>query len=57
LDGRLPVLASGGIMSAEIAESRLNSGASLIQLYTGFVYSGPELIYRIARLRRRNTGA
>jgi len=57
LDGRLPVLASGGIMSVEIAESRFNSGASLIQLYTGFVYSGPELIYRIARLRRRNTGA
>lgn len=50
LDGKLPVIASGGIIEVEHAESRLKLGTPLIQLYTGFVYKGPELIYQIARL-------
>jgi len=52
VNGRLPVLASGGIMSAGDASSRLKLGTPLVQLYTGFIYAGPELIYQIARSGR-----
>jgi dihydroorotate dehydrogenase len=48
----LPLIASGGIMTAADAEERLGAGASLVQLYTGFVYEGPRLVGEIARLRR-----
>ena len=40
----LPIIASGGIMDTASAHEKLEAGASLIQLYTGFVYHGPELI-------------
>jgi dihydroorotate dehydrogenase len=41
---KLPIIASGGIMDATAAQEKLEAGASLVQLYTGFVYNGPELI-------------
>lgn len=44
----LPIIASGGIMDAAAAREKLEAGASLIQLYTGFVYNGPGLIRDIA---------
>lgn len=47
--GRAPVLGVGGIFSAEDAWRRIRAGASLLQLYTGFVYQGPALIGRINR--------
>ena len=40
----LPIIASGGIMDPASAHEKLEAGASLVQLYTGFVYHGPELI-------------
>lgn len=40
----LPVIGSGGVMSADDARRLLDAGASLVQLYTGFVYAGPALI-------------
>jgi len=43
-----PVIASGGIMSAEDARKRVEAGAALVQIYTGFVYRGPKLIREIA---------
>jgi dihydroorotate dehydrogenase len=43
-----PVMASGGIMSAEDARKRVEAGAALVQIYTGFVYRGPKLIREIA---------
>jgi dihydroorotate dehydrogenase len=47
----LPIISVGGIMSAEDAKARFDSGAELIQLYTGFVYHGPGLLREIvARL-------
>jgi dihydroorotate dehydrogenase len=49
LDGRLPVISVGGIMSADDAKRRLEMGASLVQLYTGLVYRGPSLIKQILR--------
>ena len=40
----LPIIASGGVMSAESAREKLDAGASLVQIYTGFIYCGPSLI-------------
>lgn len=50
----LPVIAVGGIMSADAAMEKFDAGASLVQLYTGFIYEGPGLIREIcdALLRR-----
>lgn len=42
-----PVIGVGGIHSAEDALEKLEAGADLIQLYTGFIYEGPALITRI----------
>ncbi len=44
LDGRLPVIASGGVLSAEEAQQKLDAGAVLVQLYTGLIYHGPGLV-------------
>ncbi len=44
LKGALPIIASGGVMSADDAVEKMKAGASLVQLYTGFIYSGPALI-------------
>lgn len=45
LQGKLPIIASGGIVKAQHALQKLEAGASLVQLYTGFIYHGNELIY------------
>lgn len=42
-----PIIGVGGIHSAKDAMEKLNAGASLIQLYTGFIYEGPKLIKEI----------
>jgi dihydroorotate dehydrogenase len=39
--GRIPVIGSGGVMSAEDAWAKLRAGATLVQVYTGFIYGGP----------------
>ncbi len=44
LKGALPIIASGGVMTAENAVAKMEAGASLVQLYSGFIYSGPQLI-------------
>ena len=44
---QIPIIAVGGIMSAQDALDKLNAGASLVQLYTGFIYEGPNLIKAI----------
>ena len=46
--GQLPLIAAGGIASAEDAWARILAGASLVQLYSGLVYHGPGLARRIA---------
>lgn len=45
--GAFPIIGVGGIHSAQDAIDKLNAGASLVQLYTGFIYEGPGLIRRI----------
>ena len=47
--GTLPIAGVGGIASAEDAYAHIRAGASLVQLYTGLIYEGPGLIYRIKR--------
>ncbi len=47
--GRLPIIGVGGIGSAEDAYAKIRAGASLLQLYTAFVYQGPGLVERIKR--------
>jgi dihydroorotate dehydrogenase len=42
--GAFPIIGVGGIHSAQDALDKLNAGATLVQLYTGFVYEGPGLI-------------
>lgn len=61
LDGSLPIIGVGGILSGEDAVEKLQAGASLIQLYSGLIYQGPPLIAEcsqaIARhLRQANRG-
>jgi len=43
----IPVIASGGIFDCESAREKFHAGAQLIQLYTGFVYRGPQLLREI----------
>lgn len=46
-NGKIPVIGSGGIMSASEAMQKLDAGASLIQIYTGFIYTGPSVVRKI----------
>lgn len=47
--GRLPIIAVGGIDSPAAAQAKLAAGASLVQIYTAFIYHGPKLISRIVK--------
>lgn len=48
LGGELPIIAAGGILSGADAQAKIVAGASLVQIYTGFIYRGPELVREIA---------
>ena len=49
LDGALPVIGAGGILSGADARERIDAGATLVQIYTGLIYRGPDLIAECAR--------
>jgi len=49
LQGRLPIIGVGGIDSLVSAREKLAAGASLIQVYSGFIYKGPPLVREIVR--------
>ena len=44
LAGKMPIIGVGGIDSAESAQEKIAAGASLVQVYTGFIYQGPDLV-------------
>jgi dihydroorotate dehydrogenase len=44
LDGALPIIGAGGILSGNDAKNKLAAGANLIQVYSGLIYQGPALI-------------
>ncbi len=48
LSGRIPIIGVGGISSPEDAKRKLKAGATLVQLYTSFIFQGPPLVRRIA---------
>jgi dihydroorotate dehydrogenase len=45
--GRIPLIGVGGIFTAEDAWEKICAGASLVQLYTGFIYNGPGIVRQI----------
>ena len=47
--GQLPIIASGGIFTGDDAKEKLNAGASLVQVWTGFIYKGPAIVKQICR--------
>jgi dihydroorotate dehydrogenase len=49
VDGRIPVVSSGGVMTPADARQRLDAGAALVQIYTGLVYQGPGLVRKILK--------
>ncbi len=49
LKGKIPIIGVGGIESGEDALERIQSGANLIQIYTGYIYKGPFLPYEICK--------
>jgi len=48
-NGSIPIIASGGIFQGEDAREKLNSGAVLVEVWTGFIYKGPFIVKRICR--------
>jgi dihydroorotate dehydrogenase len=49
LDGALPIIGVGGVMSGADAKEKIDAGAALVQIYTGLIYLGPELVADCAR--------
>lgn len=48
-EGKLPIIGVGGIMSGEQAKAMLDAGASLVEIYSGFIYEGPALVKNIIK--------
>ena len=44
LGDEFPIIASGGVMSKQAYQDKIEAGANLVQIYTGFIYEGPQLI-------------
>jgi dihydroorotate dehydrogenase len=53
LDGELTIIGVGGIMSGDDAREKIAAGATLVQIYTGLIYRGPELVFEIAEALAR----
>jgi dihydroorotate dehydrogenase len=49
-NGQLPIIASGGIFTGYDAQQKLNAGACLVQVWTGFVYEGPAIVKKICKI-------
>jgi dihydroorotate dehydrogenase len=45
--GRIPIISSGGIFSSKDAQEKFQRGASLVQVWTGFIYEGPGIVKKI----------
>jgi dihydroorotate dehydrogenase len=50
LDGRMPIIGVGGISSAKDAKDRIDAGATLLQIYSSFIYQGPPLIKELVNV-------
>ena len=47
--GEIPIIASGGIFTGDDAKEKLDAGASLVQVWTGFIYEGPGIVKNICK--------
>ena len=60
LQETLPIIASGGVMTGDDAVEKMQAGAKLVQLFTGFIYNGPVLVAdcvdAVAKWRKTQTG-
>jgi dihydroorotate dehydrogenase len=45
----MPIIGVGGILSAADAKEKIDAGATLVQIYTGLIYRGPDLVAECAR--------
>lgn len=52
LDGALPIIGVGGILGGDDAKEKIQAGASLVQLYSGLIYRGPELVSECVKALR-----
>ena len=48
-NNKIPIIASGGIFAGEDAKEKINAGASLVQVWTGFIYEGPAIVKNICK--------
>ena len=49
IGGKIPIIGVGGIETADHAKEKIDAGASLVQVYSGFIYQGPTMAKRIVR--------
>ena len=56
LENKIPIIAAGGILSGMDAAEKFAAGAKLIQIYSGFIYKGPNLIKQINDYRSSQVG-
>jgi dihydroorotate dehydrogenase len=49
LQGKVPIIGVGGILNGLDAEEKIRAGASLVQLYSGLIYRGPELVKEVVK--------
>ena len=49
LDNKLPIIGVGGISNGADAKEKIDAGAKLVQVYTGFIYQGPDLIKDVVK--------
>jgi dihydroorotate dehydrogenase len=47
INGRIPIIASGGILTGEDAQTKIDAGAALVQVWSGFIYEGPSMVKKI----------
>ena len=47
--GQIPIIASGGVFTGFDAKEKLDAGASLVQVWTGFIYEGPAIVKKICK--------
>jgi dihydroorotate dehydrogenase len=47
VNGKIPIVSAGGVMSPGDAKRRLDEGAALVQIYTGLIYRGPGLVKKM----------
>ena len=52
LGPQMPIIGVGGVMSAAAARAKREAGADLVQIYTGLIYKGPELVREAAQALR-----